>query len=256
MMDRLNLASSFAASILAQGRGIAATTAPQHPKKTLKLYDIENCPYCRIVREVLTKLDLNVVIYPCPKNGTRFRTKLEQLGGKSQFPFLIDPNTDTQLYESEDIIHYLLQTYGHGRRIPGTFEIKYVRTPSSMVISGARILSGMLACESKQPKKLLELYSFESSPYARLVREKLCEAEIPYIVRNVGRTQWQDYLLPPMRKKLLKEYGPTNQNRIDLIQRSGQVTVPYLVDPNTKQEMGESATIIDYLETTYCTQAD
>lgn len=45
------------------------------------------------VREALTLLDLDVLIYPCPKGGTTFRPRARQLSGKEQFPFLVDPNT-------------------------------------------------------------------------------------------------------------------------------------------------------------------
>ena len=34
------------------------------------------------------------------------------MGGKSQFPYLVDPNTDTSMYESDDIINYLFDKYG------------------------------------------------------------------------------------------------------------------------------------------------
>ena len=34
------------------------------------------------------------------------------MGGKSQFPYMVDPNTDTSMYESDDIINYLFDKYG------------------------------------------------------------------------------------------------------------------------------------------------
>ena len=36
----------------------------------------------------------------------------EEIKGKLLFPYLIDPNTDTQMYESKDIIDYLEDMYG------------------------------------------------------------------------------------------------------------------------------------------------
>ena len=32
-------------------------------------------------------------MYPCPKDGTRFRPQVVAEGGKAQFPYLKDPNT-------------------------------------------------------------------------------------------------------------------------------------------------------------------
>ena len=83
------------------GRG-AMTLRParRRPEKLLKLYDMEASPYCRLVREVLTELDLDVLILPCPAGGTRYRLEAERIGGKQQFPLLIDDNTGTVLYES------------------------------------------------------------------------------------------------------------------------------------------------------------
>lgn len=45
------------------------------------------------VREAMSTLDLDVEVYPCPKDGTTWRPKAIELGGKKQFPYLVDPNT-------------------------------------------------------------------------------------------------------------------------------------------------------------------
>jgi hypothetical protein len=45
------------------------------------------------VREAISVLDLDVRVYPCPKGGPTWRPKAVELGGKAQFPFLVDPNT-------------------------------------------------------------------------------------------------------------------------------------------------------------------
>ena len=42
------------------------------PVLPLEFYDGEFCPYCRYVREALTELDLDAIIYPVPKKGNRF----------------------------------------------------------------------------------------------------------------------------------------------------------------------------------------
>lgn len=49
-------------------------------------------------------LDLDVLMYPCPKGGPTFRQKVLTLGGKQQFPYMIDPNTKVAMYESDNII--------------------------------------------------------------------------------------------------------------------------------------------------------
>jgi hypothetical protein len=41
------------------------------------------------VREIVAVLDLDVLFYPCPKNGPNFRPKVTQMGGKQQFPYMV-----------------------------------------------------------------------------------------------------------------------------------------------------------------------
>ena len=59
----------------------------------------EPMPCMRQVREALTLLDLDVLIYPCPKGGPTYRPKATQMSGKAQFPFLVDPNTGSSFSE-------------------------------------------------------------------------------------------------------------------------------------------------------------
>jgi len=46
---------------------------------------------------------------------------------------------------------------------------------------------GRNAQPSKAPEKPLVMYGYEPSPFVKLVREKLCELEIPYLYKNVAR---------------------------------------------------------------------
>ncbi len=249
-MNAFDLATSSLA-LLAAPRGVRARPAARQPAQLLEIYEMENCPYCRVVREVLTSLDIDALIYPCPKQGTRYRDTLMQLGGKAQFPYLVDPNTGTAMYESADIIRYLYQTYAD-RPAPSHFRIKALNTSSSMLASGFRGKKGLYAKPAADaPPQPLELYSFEASPYARPVRELLCELALPYITRNIGRTQLDDWLLPGMRARLAPDYRPTGRNREKLLALAGTVQSPYLVDPNTDTTMGEAAAIMDYLRREY-----
>lgn len=251
MNHTFEVATSLLASAAEQGRGIQITSAGQQPKEMLELYDMEGCPFCRVVREALTDLDIDAIIYPCPKNGVRFRPLVERLGGKQQFPFLFDPNTDDTLYESADIVAHLYQQYG-SQPAPPPWRIKGIRTPASIAASILRRGRGVQAQTSpREAEEPLELFSFEASPFARLVRERLTEMELPHIIRQVGRDNFADWLLPPMREKMMPDYHPTQRNRRLLIERAGRVAVPYLIDPNTGAEMFESKVILEYLESTY-----
>jgi glutaredoxin len=247
-----NIAGSLLATLVRGSNGIQSTPAAVKPKQMLQLYDMENCPYCRLVREALTELDLDAEIYPCPKNGERFRPEVEARGGKAQFPYLVDPNTGAEMYESLDIVAYLFETYGQ-RALPLKWRAGKLQTLGSMLASAPRMTQGLQARTGVEPEYLLELYSFESSPYARPVRELLCEMEIPDILRNCGRTELQEWILPPLRKVLNITPQSTLENRCILQDMEGRVSIPYLYDPNSETGLFESADIMQYLRDTYGT---
>jgi len=246
----LNIASSLLASALRTGMGIITRPAMLQPELLLELYEFEGCPHCRLVREVLTELDIDARIYPCPKGGERFRPKVLEMGGKMQFPYLVDPNTGSAMFESADIIRYLFQTYTD-RDVPLHWKLVELQRVGSTLAAIPRLGAGVRARPSRPPAQPLELYSFESSPFARPVRDLLCELELPYILRSSGRSQASDWIPPAARDSLALENAPETRNRKRLLERAGRISIPYLVDPNTGRELAESADIIDYLQETY-----
>ncbi|TXH05233.1 MAG: hypothetical protein E6R07_04750 [Nevskiaceae bacterium] len=254
MSRSLDVATSVLASQLRGWRGsMVRRAARQQPAQPLELYEFEASPYCRLVRERLTELDLDVMVYPCPKGGKRFRPVVKKLGGKQQYPFMVDPNTGTSLYESYDIIRYVGETYAGLPRNPRGLR-RHLALATALLATlsrGTRGLRGLKARPSRAPQQPLELYSFESSPYSRLVREVLCELEIPYLLHNTGKARLSDIGPPQVRDKLLKAPKDTSRNRRFLEKHTGRVQLPYLIDPNTGVEMYESADIIAYLEKTY-----
>src|ERR1700690_2376107 len=152
MNRTLDVATSLAASIARLGGGLRVGPLGRRPKKRLELYEFEACPYCRKVREALTALDLEAMIYPCPKNGPRFRVEVARRGGKAQFPYLVDPNTDSALYESDDIVTYLFDQYGDGA-VPLPLRLGPLTDVSSMVASAWRPAFGARYQPAKQPEK-------------------------------------------------------------------------------------------------------
>ncbi|KAG9456945.1 hypothetical protein H6P81_001453 [Aristolochia fimbriata] len=197
----------------------------------LQLYEFEACPFCRRVREAMTELDLSVEVYPCPKGSLRHREIVRDIGGKEQFPFLVDPKTGRSLYESGDIVKYLFNQYGQGKQpsiglLESTIFTGWVPT----ILRAGRGMSLWPRAKLEPPMQKLELFSYENNMYARIVREALCELEIPYILRNVGE-------------------GSTNSEL--LLRTSGSNEVPYLVDPNTSTKLGKHKNILSYLFQTY-----
>lgn len=234
-MGIANDISSFAATIARLGRGLVPrVTAGDRsgPEQPLELYDYEGCPFCRRVREVLCELDLDYVEHPVAHGSAR-RKELVDLGGKMQVPYLIDPNTGTRLYESSDIIDYLNETYGEGRRAGWRLPVPSPLDNAVSAVSSALRLGRGTRCAATGPRPKLQrltLYNMEGSPYCRKAREALCELDLEHLVRNLPKG---------------------SPKREELVQRGGKMMVPYLVDPNTGKEMYESDDIVAYLRAEY-----
>lgn len=246
----IKILASVATSSLTAWRGCMVVTQAPQPEKPLVLYDMEACPFCRRVREALTALHLDVEIRPCPKGGSRFRDEAKAIGGKLQFPLLVDENTETVMYESRDIVEYLFRQYG-GRPVPGAYRPRAYQPALGSVASAASGLRGMRAKPARVPEQPLRLWSFEGSPFSRLVREKLCEYEIPYTLHNIGKEHWSE--MGPARQRIKPgRYQPLpGGKRESFFARHQRVQVPYLEDPNTGAELFESARILQYLDDTY-----
>jgi len=228
-MRALDVFTSYSVSVARFGVGMYVGPLGARPDRPVELYEFEACPFCRKVREALTFLDLDAVVRPCPKGGTRFRPWVKEHGGKTMFPYLVDPNTGREMYESDDIIAYLYQQYG-STKPPLYLRMGPVTTAASSFASMMRSSRGRRMRPSRLPEKMIELYSFEASPFCRIARDALCELELPYLLHNVAKRS-------PKRKAF--------------IARSGKMMVPYLIDPNTGREMFESADITAYLFQTY-----
>lgn len=210
------------------------------PEKPLILYEYDASPFCKRVREMINLLDLTVEYRPCP--GARqgqFSQELLQRTGRQTVPYLVDPNTNEEMFESNDIIEYLLKTYGPSpddfdRKAlwPITFESFSIATCTMVAI--LRDMPGSRRQENARPDnedmKPLELWGYECSPFVRPVREKLGSLCLPHKMVSCSR-------------------GSANRNV--MMKKAGRFQVPYLVDPNTGVEMFEGPEICEYLEQVY-----
>lgn len=206
---------------------------PQKPEsqKPIEIYEFEGCPFCRKVREAASILDLDVLYYPCPQGGLKYRLDAISEGGKKQFPYLNDPNTQTKMYESDDIIKYLFETYGGGSaNIPSTLTGGFLTTLTCGLALLPRLGRGSKYQFSKPAEKPIIFWGYEASPFCKVVKERLCELEIPHIVKNCARG---------------------SSKRQELFDKTGIFQVPFIEDPNTGVNMFESADIISYLDKTY-----
>lgn len=256
MPSHFNLGTSVLASSLRLWNGTWGVLPAKVPQQLLHLYDREDDAQCRLVREVLTELNLDAMIYPCPLGGERFLRKRLQLrsrlsgGNQPELPLLYDPNTDKVALGADDVIAYLFSHY-LGQTAPARLQPGRINRFSANLASFARSPFAIRVEPSIAPKKPLTLYSFESSPYARLVRERLCALELPYHLINVGKQNWGE-MGPAKRRLAPGPYEPLPGSKRDHFLRSyGKVQIPFLLDPNKKTELFESAAIIHYLDSEY-----
>lgn len=211
----------------------SSTLPSTRPEKPLHLFQFDACPFCRKVREAVSILDLDVIVFPTPKGGRVYRQYVQTIGGKSQFPYIEDPNTDFSSYESDTIIKYLYETYGPSTSSPSIpFTLSNATLVSAAAATALRPGKGRerLSAKLVPAKKVIEVWSYEPSPFCKTVCETLNDLEIAYLLHTTPRGS-------PTRMKL-KEI-------------TGRFQVPYIIDWNTGINMWESAEIADYLVNTY-----
>ncbi len=241
------LLRSLLASTVRGWRGTQVLRRAKVPTQMLVVFDRENDPQCRLLRELLTELQLDALIQPCPQGGKRFARKLPR---EAELPHLIDHDQDVHAGGLRACMEHVLQHYAHVDRVAGVLG-SWPMLLSSKLASALRGDAGLHAQPSRAARKPLELYSFESSPYSRLVRERLCELELAWILRSFGKEQLADWG-PPNRRLTVKPWSPKPGGRREkMLADTGKAQVPYLIDPNAKVELFESTKILEHLDQHY-----
>jgi glutathione S-transferase len=77
----------------------------------LILYTGDSCPFCRQVEAYLQSKGLAYEARDIRANPD-YADELVEIGGKQQIPYLVDTERGVSMYESEDIIQYVEDTYG------------------------------------------------------------------------------------------------------------------------------------------------
>lgn len=76
----------------------------------LTLYVKTGCPYCTRILGALKELSLPFT--EKNRGDDLIAAELIKRGGKRQVPYLVDETTGIEMYESEDIVEYLMKNYG------------------------------------------------------------------------------------------------------------------------------------------------
>ncbi|MGB7756831.1 MAG: glutathione S-transferase N-terminal domain-containing protein [Salinisphaera sp.] len=202
----------------------------------LYLYEYEGCPFCGRVREALMDRVLDAVVFPCPRGGRRFRPQAEAVGGRQQFPLLVDDANDTVLYESGDIVRHLDRLGERGDSPEAAGKLG--------VTAGARVrgLYGMQVIDDRgrrPPEWLFELFSNEHNAHARAVRGLLAALELPYVLRSPAVLADA-----PAPADWIRRAAP------DCVD-GAHPPVPTLIDPNSEQALFKPADIAEHLKTHY-----
>lgn len=233
----LREAGGYVADFLRIGRGssvspVAGALAPR-PARLLVLYSYEGNQFCRLVREVLTELDIPYELRSAGKESPR-RDELIEVSGKSQQPYLMDPNTGEAMPESLDIIRYLYKTYALW-----TPPNEILQWASAVVLPPVKLLFAKQAAlqagsggddkityekviseaKSKIEAEIKEspvvVYTYDLSPFSFETKALLESLDISYKEISLGK-EW----IPG----LIAEGG--SQTRAALLDMTGQSSLP------------------------------
>jgi len=75
----------------------------------MKLYDLDSCPFCELVRDKLEELNLSYEKISVP-SSRNLRTEVFEVSGQYLVPVLVDGTVI--LDDEEKIVQYLEKTYG------------------------------------------------------------------------------------------------------------------------------------------------
>eukprot|EP00536_Pseudo-nitzschia_multiseries_P007975 jgi/Psemu1/256775/estExt_Genewise1Plus.C_1930042 len=240
--EKLELAGMYLAGWMRLGRGDRVSpciTSPSdtasRPEKPLILYSYEGNQFCRLVREVLTELDITYELRSAGKESPRRAELASITGGSSQCPYLIDPNTGVSMPESADIVEYLYQNYALW-----TPPSEILEWASTNVMSLAKPIFGFLAplqagekdADSNYKQNLEEakqeidaevsstsvvVYTYELSPFSSETTALLGRLGVEYKEISLGK-EW----IPG----LIAENGAIK--RAALLDMTGQSSLPHI----------------------------
>lgn len=75
----------------------------------MKLYQFESCPYCKMVREALSDLEITYININVPRERSK-RQEVFEVSKQWTVPVLVDG--DVMLDDEEKILPYLAEKYG------------------------------------------------------------------------------------------------------------------------------------------------
>lgn len=78
---------------------------------SIKLYELNGCPYCKKVTRKLDELGLEYESIKVPSSHSK-RDKVKEVSGQTGVPVIVDEKNGIEgMPESDDIVEYLEETY-------------------------------------------------------------------------------------------------------------------------------------------------
>ncbi len=157
----------------------------KRPRKTLILYEYEQSPLCKKVRQTCSALDLVVEYRPCPGGRYGFSDQLStRTLGSRTVPFLVDPGNSisalANMRDTQEIIEYLFDNFGPGiDKIPNNLKGKGSTNPTG-------VKPNKNYNEQNMFKKPLTLWGFEGGD-SQKVRAALSDLCLAHNMVNVAK---------------------------------------------------------------------
>jgi anaphase-promoting complex subunit 7 len=242
VLQVIKTAGSYVAGLMRPGRGnkvspaVTSSTSVNRPKKPLILYSYDGNQFCRLVREVLTELDIVYELRSAGKESPRRAELAELTGGSTQCPYIVDPNTGVAMAESAGIIRYLYDTYALWTPPNELLEwasdkiiplFKPLFSALAPLQAGANredenayqdeLGEAVLDIEAETAADLVVVYTYDLSPYCFEAKSLLESLDIEYKEISLGR-EWVPGLIAP---------GGAIR-RAALLEMTGQSSLPHI----------------------------
>lgn len=234
------------AGVLRAGRGklvsaSAIGSAVPRPSVPPVLYSYEGNQFCRLVREVLTELDIPYELRSAGKESPR-RDELVSINanGSSQCPYLVDASCGVSMGESADIVEHLYKNYAlwtppnellraaSDAVLPLVKPVYRFLTPlqaGSSEVDAAYLLNLKRASESIEEKVRshpVVIYTFTLSPFSSEAKLLLDRLGIEYHEISLGK-EWLPGLISD------GDGGESGSLvRASLLDTTGQSSLPHI----------------------------
>ena len=240
--EYLQLAGMYLTEWIRLGKGSqvssSITSSPNtvnRPEKTLILYSYEGNQFCRIVREVLTELDINYELRSAGKKSPRRDELASITGGSTQCPYLIDPNTGVSIPDSKDIVEYLYKNYALWTPPNEILEwtstnvmslFKPIFSTIAPLQAGEKDADNTFQQNVEEAIRVIKtevdtdpvvVYTYELSPFSSETKDLLDRLDVDYKEISLGK-EW----IPG----LISENGPIK--RAALLKMTGQSSLPHV----------------------------